>query len=171
LSERRVTVGRVSGLYGVKGWIKIYSFTRPPEGIFGYRPWYLRSTDQDNCQTQRYEIAEGRPHGKGLIALLGGVNDRDSAEELVGTEILVDREQFDGVEKDEYYWADLVGMRVVTTDERDLGVVKSLLDTGANDVLIVEGDRRRLVPFLVGSVIRKVDLDGGIIVAEWDPDF
>jgi 16S rRNA processing protein RimM len=171
LSERRVIVGRVSGLYGVKGWIKIYSFTRPSDRIFRYRPWYLHSTDKGGIQARQYEIAEDRHHGKGLIALLGGVDDRDSAEKLVGAEIFVDRDQFGGTQKDEYYWADLLGTRVVTTDDQDLGVVESLLETGANDVLVVQGDRRRLVPFLLGSVIQTVDLDSGIIVADWDPDF
>ena len=106
-----------------------------------------------------------------MIALLGGVDDRDSAEKLVGAEIFVDRDQFGDVERDEYYWADLVGTRVVTADDQDLGVVESLFETGANDVLVVQGDRRRLVPFLLGSVIQTVDLDSGIIVADWDPDF
>ena len=106
-----------------------------------------------------------------MIALLGGVDDRDSAEKLVGAEILVDRDQFGDVERDEYYWADLVGTRVVTADDQDLGVVESLFETGANDVLVVQGDRRRLVPFLLGSVIQAVDLESGIIIADWDPDF
>lgn len=171
LSERRVIVGRVSGLYGVKGWIKIYSFTRPTDRIFRYRPWYLRSTDQSSVPPRPYEIAEDRLHGKGLIALLGGVDNRDSAEQLVGAEILVDRDQFGGVERDEYYWADLVGTRVVTTNDQELGVVESLFETGANDVLVVQGDRRRLVPFLIGSVIQMVDLDSGKIIVDWDPDF
>ena len=103
--------------------------------------------------------------------LLDGIDDRNAAEGLVGADILVDRDQFEGTQKDEYYWADLVGMRVVTTDDRQLGIVDSLFETGANDVLVLGGDRRRLVPFLMGSVIQKVDLDSGIIVADWDPDF
>lgn len=171
MSEKCVIVGRVSGLYGVKGWVKIYSFTRPSDRVFGYRPWYLRLTDQDTGQTQRYELAGDRTHGKGLIALFSGIDDRDAAEKLVGAEIFVDRDQFEGTEKDEYYWTDLVGSKVVTTDDRELGIVESLIETGANDVLVVEGDKRRLVPFLLDSVIRKVDLDSGIIVADWDPDF
>jgi len=89
----------------------------------------------------------------------------------VGAEILVDRDQFGGVERDEYYWADLVGTRVVTTNDQELGVVESLLETGANDVLVVQGDRRRLIPFLIGSVIQMVDLDSGNIIVDWDPDF
>jgi 16S rRNA processing protein RimM len=131
----------------------------------------LHSTDQGSNKPRKYEIAEDRHHGKGLIALLGGVDDRDSAEKLVGAEILVDRDQFGDVERDEYYWADLVGTRVVTADDQDLGVVESLFETGANDVLVVQGDRRRLVPFLLGSVIQAVDLESGIIIADWDPDF
>ncbi len=171
MSERRAIVGRVSGLYGVKGWVKIYSFTQPPNDIFRYRPWYLCLATEGDGKARSYKVAEDRSHGKGLIALFDGIDDRNAAEGLVGADILVDRDQFEDTQKDEYYWTDLVGMRVVTTDDRQLGIVDSLLETGANDVLILEGDRRRLVPFLMGSVIQKVDLDSGIIVADWDPDF
>jgi 16S rRNA processing protein RimM len=171
LSDERIIVGRVSGLYGVKGWVKVYSFTSPSAGIFAYRPWYLRIADQKRSQSRLYEIAEHRVHGKGLIARLDGVVDRDSAEELVGAEILVDRNQFKRAESDEYYWADLVGLKTMTTDDRELGTVVGLLETGANDVLVVSGDRRRLIPFLIGTVIQKVDLESRVIIADWDPDF
>ena len=90
---------------------------------------------------------------------------------MVGAEILVEREQFAGAEQGEYYWADLVGLEVRTADDRALGVVDSLLETGANDVLVVEGDRRYLVPFLMGSVIKEVDLEKRNITVDWDPDY
>jgi len=171
LGDTHVIVGRISGVYGVKGWVRIYSFTRPTDGIFRYRPWYLRQENQDGDENKAYEIAENRRHGKGLIALLGGIDDRDAAEKLVGADILVDRDLFVDIDQGEYYWTDLIGMRVVTPDGLELGVVESLLETGANDVLVLESDKRRLVPFLVGSVIREVDTEGRKIVADWDPDF
>ena len=171
MDERCVIVGQISGLYGVKGWVKVFSDTRPQENIFRYSPWYLRRTDQDQDNVGKYEVAEDRVHGKGLIARFGGIDDRDAAAKLVGAEILVAREQFAGTKKDEYYWADLVGLQVRTADERVLGTVKSLMETGANDVLVIDGDRRRLVPFVLGPVVKEVDLDTGTIVVDWDPDF
>jgi len=170
-SERRVVVGQISGPFGVKGWAKVFSFTEPRENIFRYQPWYLCPRDQSADCAVEYQVAESRVQGKGLIVLFDGMDEPDSVAELAGAEILVGREQFERTEKSEFYWADLVGLQVSTVDERVLGVVKRLTETGANDVLVVEGDRRRLIPFLIGTVIRQVDLDNGQIIVDWDPDF
>jgi len=170
-SERRVVVGQISGLFGVKGWVKVFSFTEPRENIFHYQPWFLCPKNQSDDCVVEYQVAESRVHGKGLIVLLDGIDEPDSVARLIGAEILVGREQFEGAEKGEYYWADLIGLHVSTVDERALGVVQRLTATGANDVLVVEGDRRRLIPFLVDTVIRRVDLEHGQIIVDWDPDF
>jgi len=160
-------VGRISGVYGVRGWVRIYSYTRPRENILGYSPWYLKGAGG----WQPRPLAEGRRHGKGVVARLAGCDDRDQASRLIGTEIAIRREQLPEPEPGQYYWNDLLGLRVVNRAGETLGVVDHLIETGANDVLVVEGERERLIPFVMDRVILSVDLDAGEIRVDWDADF
>lgn len=164
-TQRLIALGRVAGVYGVAGWVKVYSYTRPRENIFGYSPWRL------GREHRPYALEGGRAQGRGLIAKLAGCDDRDRARELVGAEIAVAREQLPPPGEDEYYWADLVGLRVVTEEGQVLGVVDYLMETGSNDVLVVRGDRERLIPFILEQVVVAVDLMAGEIRVRWDPDF
>lgn len=166
-SADRVTLGRVSGLFGVRGWIKVHSHTEPRENILRYSPWLLRVRGQ----WAELPVAEGQRHGKAVIARIEGVTDRIAAATLVGAEIAVPRERLPALEEGEYYWSDLQGLRVVTLEGRELGQVDHLLDTGANDVLVVRGERERLIPFLRPDVVQAVDLAGGVIRVDWDPEF
>ena len=125
MAEQRVLVGRVAGLFGVRGWVKIFSFTEPRTNILEYSPWYLSGGDGSSECT----IAEGRVHGKGLIARIDGVADRDVAANYVGAEICVERDQFGPASADEHYWVDLEGMQVETTDGQVLGTVARLFAT------------------------------------------
>jgi len=159
-------MGRVIGAWGVKGWVRVKSYTRQPEDLLTYLPWYLGRGDH----WQATEILEGRPHRKGLVARLAGYDDRDMAERLAGVDIGIYRRQLPRPEQNEYYWNDLVGLQVSTLEGRVLGSVDSLLETGANDVLVVKGDRERLIPFIQGPVIAAVDLDAGLIRVDWNPD-
>lgn len=171
MTNRQVIVGRVSGLFGVQGRVKIYSFTQPIENIFRYSPWRLHKVNQSEKNAGDYEVADWRRQGKGLIAQFTGIDDPEKAAGLIGAEIFVERRQFSGTEPGEHYWTDLVGLPVETVDGQALGHVESLLETGANDVLVIEGDQRYLVPFIIGQVIKDVDMNAGKIVVEWDPDF
>lgn len=167
LGDKLVVVGRISGLYGVRGWVKIFSYTQPRENIVNYSPWLLRRNGSREC----YEIAEGRKQGKGIVAHLAGIDDRDAAAALVGSEILVAREQFPEAGDDEFFWTDLIGLRVETEDGRPIGVVDHLMETGANDVLVVDGEQRVLVPFVMNDIVKRVDIDGGLIIVDWDPGY
>lgn len=165
--ERLVLLGRVSGLYGVRGWVRVHSHTEPREGILRYTPWrILRSGGWE----ERGVLA-GRRHGKTVVVRLDGCEDRDMARELIGAEVYVPRDALGAPDEGEYFWADLVGLQVITVGGVALGQVDALMETGANDVLVVKGDRERLVPFLVGRVVNAVDLDAGTIEVDWDPDF
>jgi len=144
--------------------VKVFSDTRPRDGILKYSPWQLKLRGE----WQVVPLAEGRPHGEGIVARLEGVEDRDRAGELIGAEIAVARSQLPPTKAGEYYWSDLVGLRVVTLDGSELGKIDHLLETGANDVLVVQGDRERLLPY-IGSVVRGVDLDAGVMRVDWDP--
>ncbi|MEJ1353588.1 MAG: ribosome maturation factor RimM [Candidatus Sedimenticola sp. (ex Thyasira tokunagai)] len=161
-----VVLGRVSGFYGVRGWVKIFSHTSPRSGILQYRRWYLhREGTWQPC-----DLESGREQGKGIVAKLSGFNDRDEVAELIGIDIGIPRNQLPEVEQDEYYWVDLKGLEVRTVDGVELGRVDHLFETGANDVMVVEGDRRRLIPF-IGSVVGEIDLQAGLMTVDWDPDF
>jgi len=163
-----VTLGRVTGPWGVKGWIKVHSYTEPRENIIAYPVWILR-----RGQEQRAErVEQARGHGKDqVVAKLEGVADRDAAAELAGSEIVVGRQSLAACDEGEYYWTDLEGLRVVTVGGEELGCVDHLFRTGSNDVLVVRGERERLIPFIEEQVIRRVDLGGGRLIVEWDADF
>jgi 16S rRNA processing protein RimM len=164
--KKPLILGRVSGLFGVKGWVKVHSDTEPREAILGYRNWLL-GHDGD---WQSAKLEEGKRHGKTVIARLEGVTDRDIAATMVGAAIGVLRADMPGLEPGEYYWADLEGMQVIHKDGRVLGKVNYLLATGANDVLVVQGDQEILVPFIRNDVIEGVDLARGVICVNWEWD-
>lgn len=164
---RRIVLGKIAGLYGVKGWVRLLSWTEPRARILDYRPWLLGR----DGEWQERKIAEGRVHGKSVIARLDGVSDRDQAQALLGAEIAVWRSQLPPTGPGEYYWADLMDLEVRLADGRSLGRVAGLMATGANDVLVVRGERERLIPFVRGAVIKDVDLEAGLVHADWDPDF
>lgn len=162
-----VVIGRISGLYGVRGWLRVFSYTEPRENIVDYSPWLIQS----DGQWRPVEVEDGRAQGKGVVVKLAGCDDRDTAARYLGLDIAVNRDQLGELEPGEYYWADLEGLRVVTCDGVELGCVDHLFATGANDVMVVRGDRERLIPFVQGDVIRSIDLQGGVMEIDWDPDF
>lgn len=163
-----ITLGKVAGVFGVQGWVKVFSHTARREGILDYNPWWLNVAGE----WRTFKIKQGRIQGKGIIvALLETVDDRNRAEQLIGSEIAVPREQLGRPEPGEYYWADLVGLQVATTTGVLLGNVAHLFETGSNDVMVVQGERERLVPWIPEQVIKSVDLDSGCILVDWDPEF
>jgi 16S rRNA processing protein RimM len=162
-----VILGRISGIFGVRGWIKVYSDTSPRDNILGYSPWFLGRSGH----WQKRRLLEGRLQGRGLVARVEGCSDRDQAAELVDMQIAVPRDQLPPTDEGEYYWSDLQGLRVETVQGVDLGHVDHLFETGSNDVLVVKDGRERLIPFLQESVIRRIDLHQRVIIVDWDPDF
>jgi len=165
--ERRIVLGRIVGVHGVQGWIKLESHTEPRTGIFRYKPWILRHRG-----VEREIVAlQGREQGRGMVAELEGVATREEAQMLTGAEILVPRSALPKPKPGEYYWVDLEGLRVVDPDGRELGRVSHLFTTGANDVMSVIGERERLIPFITDDVVKRVDFEAGLIEVDWDADF
>lgn len=152
---------------GVRGELKLESYTEPRTRIFGYQPWLLKSASGEN------EISgcRGREQGKGIVATLPNIDDRDAAARFVGSEIWVRRSALPSSKRGEYYWIDLEGLEVVTVEGVTLGKVSHLLATGANDVLVVNGERERLIPFVLDDYVKQVDFDAGRITVDWDPEF
>lgn len=172
-SDELIVVGKVSTVYGVKGWVKLYSFTEPLSNLLDYAELYIKRGEQ----WQPITITEGRPHGKSLVAALEGVADREQARALTGCELAVSRSELPDLPEDEFYWHQLEGLRVLTEDQQLLGVVDHMMATGANDVMAVspcEGSidqNERLLPYVPGVYVKTVNLDDGTIVVDWDPAF
>lgn len=165
--DELISIGKVSGIFGVRGWIKVYSYTELRENILSYSPWTLIKGNE----RKEVKVLEGRRHGKTVVACLQDINDRDQAAALNGWEILIHPKQLPKTRKDEYYWADLIGLHVINLEGVDFGTVKQMLETGANDVVVISGERERLVPFLQGSTIVKIDLLAGEMLVDWDAEF
>ncbi|MCD9126598.1 ribosome maturation factor RimM [Luteimonas fraxinea] len=166
--RRMIQVGKVHGAFGVRGEVKLESFTEPRNAIFRYQPWVLR--DPRGVERE-CEGAKGRETPKGVVATLPGVEDRDGAEATRGLEVFVPREALPPPKPGEYYWVDLEGLRVRNVEGVDFGVVSHLFSTGANDVLVAQGDRERMVPFVVPDYIVSIDFDTALVTVDWDPDF
>lgn len=163
-------MGRVVAPYGIKGWIKLQTFTEAPQGLLQYAVWQMGR--EGSWQPRVVESA--KQHGAAVVAKLEGIADREQAAALQGQRVAVSRDIFPEAGADEYYWSDLVGLAVINTAGVTLGKVSRVFGTGANDVLVVEdkvaGERERLLPF-IGPVIRKVDLAGSVIVVDWEADY
>ncbi|MGI9222954.1 MAG: ribosome maturation factor RimM [Woeseiaceae bacterium] len=161
-----VLLGRIVGLFGVKGWVKVYSYTEPREAVLDYEDWLLGRNDD----WQMVGLAEGKRHGKSVIARLRGVEDREAAAALVGNDIGILRDRLPEPEDGSYYWSDLEGLTVVHKDGTELGKVAYVMATGANDVLVTEGPNERLIPFVREKVILGVDIASGVITVDWEWD-
>jgi len=167
-----ITLGKIVGVFGVRGWVKVFSETRPREQIFKYSPWTL----EHNGSVVEIKVLDGRVQGKGLVASLDGMTDCDVARGLIGAEISISQQDMPAAGIDEYYWSQLTGLRVENIQGIDLGLVTGLFETGANDVMVVKGaktenaGKEHLIPFTKFAVI-KVDLDDEKIVVDWDPEF
>ena len=162
-----LVMGRIAAPWGVKGWLRVTSYTEVAENLLEYLPWFLSL--QGNWT--QIKPVNGKVHGKGLVIQLEGCTDRDAAAGLSGTEIAIHRDQLPVAGPNEYYWDDLIGLQVVTEDGQAIGTIERLLETGSNDVLVVQGEREHLVPYILDQVIKAVDLDKGVIRVNWDIDF
>ena len=170
-----LAVGKITGCYGLQGWVKIHSYTEPGENFLSFGRWKI-------CRRGVFEPIEfdrGRRHGKGLVAHIAGVDDRTLAEAYQGLEVLAPQQSLPRLEEGDYYWHQLQGLRVWCLDGDSrvlLGEVDYLIETGANDVLVVKAaegsidDRERLIPYLPGEVVTRVDLEQGEIEVDWFPD-
>lgn len=184
-STDRVLLGHITGVSGLKGWVKVHSDTSPRENIVRFKLWWLK----ESGQWRQIRVEGGRPQGKTIVAGLEGIDTPEKASSLIGATIAVERSQLPSLSKDEFYWADLVGMQVLSVDKVRIGPVIRLFETGANDVMVVkdmreqsdeaagngtnaEGSQKEiLVPWLVPSVITDVDVSSREITIDWDPDF
>ncbi len=162
-----ILLGSITATFGIKGWVKVFSHTEDRAGIAKYDPWHIKLRGE----WRTIRALEARPQGKGVVARLEGVDDCNAAEAYIGAEIYIPRDKLPAAQAGEVYWIDLEGLRVVNLEGGELGIVDYLFDCGANDVLVVKGDRERLIPYIKDQVIIKVDLETGVLTVDWDKDF
>ena len=161
-----ICVGHILGAQGLKGWVRIFSSTSPRDNIVNYSPWIIEQGDESKVVS-----ITGRSQGKNVIARLEGCEDRSAAEALTGCRILIKPEQLPGLQAGDYYWSDLIGLKVESLQGESLGVVASMIETGADDVMVLNGDRERLIPFVIDDIVHEVDLERKRLVVDWMPDY
>jgi 16S rRNA processing protein RimM len=169
-SEEFIPVGKISGVFGVKGWMKVFSFTDPRKNILSYSPLYISRKGE----WIEAKVSGGRVQGKGIVMGLVDITDPDQVLPLIGSELAITKKQLKPTSKDEFYWSELIGLTVVNLHDEMLGQVESLLETGAHDVLVVqdkEHKTERLIPFVIGEIVELVDLDNKIIQVDWELDY
>ncbi len=173
-SDDYILLGKISGVHGIKGWVKVFSHTSPRVKITEYSQWYMKSSKDQSWVSRK--LIEGKEQGKNIIAQLDGIQYRDEAEALVGTEIAIHKDQLEVLAEGEYFWRDLIGLSVETTLGEKLGQIDWLFNTGSNDVIVVKDTesaelKEHLLPFIYDDVIKTVDIDKSLMVVDWDPEF
>ncbi|MBV7435090.1 ribosome maturation factor RimM [Cardiobacteriaceae bacterium TAE3-ERU3] len=165
-----IYLGRINGVHGVRGWVKIHSDCRPRETIFSYSTFIAKRGSRSSSELK---LTDGRTQGKGLVAKFEGIDDRDSAYALNGLSLYVPRSALPEPDEDEFYWADLIGLTVINQTGETLGEVKELFETGANDVMIVRSPNNKeiLIPFAVPEYVLEVDFERNVMTVDWSLDW
>jgi 16S rRNA processing protein RimM len=165
--KSQIIVGRIGGAHGVRGWMKIMSYTRPKENIFTYSPWLIHA----NGAWQEIDIEESQQRGERLLVKMTGIDSPEEARVYMNSDIAITREQLPKLDKGEYYWRDLIGLDVINQDEINLGKISQITETGANDVLVVSKDDENktsiLIPLVMDVYIKQVDLIAKTIHVDW----
>lgn len=164
-TQTPIIIGYINGIYGVKGWVKVFSYTDPIDNILLYTPWQLHQHNQWRSVT----VCESHSHEKKIIVRLEGYTDRDQAVTLLGAKIAID--ELPQLPNDEYYWKDLVGLTVINRQQIVLGTIDHLFETGANDVIVVKGENEYLIPFVRDQIILAIDLTARTMQVDWQVDF
>jgi len=166
LDEKKLLVGKINGFFGVQGWVKIFSYTKPRKNILEYHPWYF----VDNGTYKVIEITTGREQSKTIVAHAKGIDNRDQAGQLIGKDLYIDKDQLPELGGDEHYWHELNGFRVINKNGVDLGVVNYLVDTGSNNVLVTKGEKEHWIPYIEPYLV-SVDKQNRVITVDWDENF
>ena len=173
-NAEEILIGKVGRPYGIKGWIKIISYTNDIEDIFKYSPWLVRQSNH----TVEYSVQEWKKHNKGLVCRLKDVTEREIAEKLTNSKIFIKALQLDDLQDNEYYWRDLIGCQVFNLDNYNMGTVTSLIETGSSDVLEIQANAndafqisQRLIPMVMETFIIKIDKQEKTIIVDWSPNF
>ena len=166
--DKKIYLGKITGVHGIKGWLKIQSFSSPPENILNYPLWIISNRGQEGF----YSVEQGRKHSNKIIVKLERIDDRTKAESLINSKIKIRRSELPKLSNECYYWSDLEGLRVLNSEETLIGIVDSLIETGANDVMVVNAtkDKRILIPFVMHEIIKEVSIELNYVKVDWQID-
>ena len=158
----RILIGKVSGCFGVKGWLKVFSYTDPRDNITTYANWIVNGVV--------FKAVESKQNGKLIVAKLNGIDDKETAFMLIGQKIEIEKEQLHSLNQGEYYWHDLIGIEVTNKQGVKFGTIKSLLETGAHDVVIIQGERERIIPYIMDKTILEINIEKNSMLVDWHED-
>lgn len=165
--KSQIIVGRLGGAHGVRGWLKIMSYTRPKENIFTYSPWLIYLNDK----WQEIGIEASRQRGERLLVKISGIENPEDARVYMNCDLAITHEQLPVLDEGEYYWRDLIGLDVRNQDGINLGKIRKVTETGANDVLVINGagenKKSILIPLVMDVYVKQVDLIARTIVVDW----
>ncbi len=165
-ADDKVALGRINGVWGTRGWIKVFSDTDPPEAIFDYQPWMLDQSEE------ALSVAEWRRQGPRLVARVTGIDSTEQAAGLIGRSLSVRRKDLPPPEPDRYYWSDLIGLEVINLEGHVYGKIQRLVETGSNDVIEASGEQgTTMIPFIPELYVKSVDLVGGKVTVDWPLDW
>ncbi|AKZ65780.1 ribosome maturation factor RimM [Candidatus Palibaumannia cicadellinicola] len=170
-----IVLGKISVVYGIRGWLKIISFTQSANSIFDYQPWFINISSTGGTW-QKITIDDWKYHNNTIIIKSNSINNREEAKPFTNCQIIVEASQLPNLANGEYYWKDIIGCTIETLNGDQLGTVINLIETGSNDVMVVKTNLKKyfskkndlLIPFLYGQVIKTVDLTNRIIKVNWD---
>jgi len=155
--DKKIYLGKITGAHGIKGWLKIQSFSSPPENILNYPQWIINNQGKNDF----YSLEQGRKQKNKIVVKLEKINDRNTAESLINSKIQILRSDLPKLSNENYYWSDLVGLSVLNSEDKVIGKIESLIETGANDVMVINTtkDKRALVPFVMHEIIKEVNVE------------
>ena len=166
--DKKIYLGKITGVHGIKGWLKIQSLSSPPENILNYPLWIVNNQEQEDF----YSVEQGRKHSNKIIVKLEKIDDRTKAESLINSKIKIRRSELPKLSNESHYWSDLEGLSVLNSEEKLIGIVDSLIETGANDVMVVNTtkDKRILIPFVMHEIIKEVSIELNYVKVDWQID-
>ena len=163
--DKKIYLGKITGAHGIKGWLKIQSFSSPPENILNYPSWIINNQGEEDF----YSIEQGRKQNNKIVVKLENIDNRNTAESLINSKIQILRSDLPKLSNENYYWSDLVGLSVLNSEEKVIGKIESLIETGANDVMVIITlkDERILIPFVMHEIIKEVSVELNYIKIDW----
>ena len=163
--DKKIYLGKISGVHGIKGWLKIHSFSSPPENILNYPKWIINNQGEEEC----YSVEQGRKQNNKIVVKLEKIDDRNTAESLINSKIQILRSDLPKLSNENYYWSDLVGLSVLNSEETVIGKIESLIETTANDIMVINTSKneRVLVPFVMHEIIKEVNLELNYVKIDW----
>ena len=164
-NDKKVFIGKVTGVHGIKGWLKIQSFSSPPENILNYPSWIIANQGLEDF----YLIEQGKKLNNKIIVKLEKIDDRTTAEFLINSKIQILRSDLPKLTNESYYWSDLEGLNVLNSEDNMIGKIESLIETGANDVMVINRskNKRVLIPFVMHEIIKEVNIELNFVKVDW----